>query len=98
MTRDELKEKVNEYVDQIPERQLKGYIWDDCLQASVRPSVEREWEHKASTFDTAAPQLQMDRYIEQMLDDGWNLFSDIVCGSLVTLVFSREKKAEDNAE
>jgi hypothetical protein len=89
MTRDELKAKLNQYVDQIPALELDRYIWDDCLRVQTERRREHTWEHRARTFDTR--EEPMAEWIEKMFDDGWHLFTDIVAGPLVTLVFSREK-------
>lgn len=58
-----------------------------------------ELEFMAKTFDCGDPApevlVERDNQLTEWLNEGWQIDEHLVCGYLMTVVFSREKETEE---
>lgn len=107
MDRNQLKEKLSELVDKMPDEQIAEIIFDeedgfsyklgavgstDFYRISSEEYKKKSFDHRARTFELPKEKRELDAFILDMMDSGWDHYETWVCGPTMTVVFSKERE------
>ena len=76
---------------------------DEAIDGDIVEYVE-DLEHKVMMVKLESPPdfiptaiefIPIDAQIENLLNDGWQIYNDVVCPPFVMLFFSRERNGEE---